>query len=54
MVLEPAEGETRATMKAGEAPVVRAGMRHRAEVRAAGRMLFLTYGEGTQHRSLRA
>ncbi len=54
MVLETAEGETRATMKAGDALVVPAGVWHRAEVRTAGRMLFLTYGEGTQHRPLRA
>jgi hypothetical protein len=27
---------------------------HRVEVRNAGRMLFITYGEGTQHRALRA
>jgi mannose-6-phosphate isomerase-like protein (cupin superfamily) len=54
MVLETAEGETRATMKAGDGLVVPAGVWHRAEVRNAGRMLFITYGEGTQHRALRA
>ena len=39
-------------MGPGEAIVVPRGVWHRAAVRKRGRLLFLTFGEGTQHKPL--
>lgn len=50
IVIEAPDGVQRHNMEAGDALVVPAGCWHTAEVQNPGRMLFLTYGEGTEHR----
>lgn len=51
VVIEGLDGvEQRHPMQSGDALVIPAGCWHTADVQAPGRMLFLTYGEGTTHR----
>lgn len=50
ILIEKSDGVERHPMKPGDALVIPAGCWHSAEVQAPGRMLFLTYGEGTEHR----
>lgn len=50
--LEGPDGETGVELGAGQAVVVPRGVWHRLLVREAGRMLFVTWGEGTRHRPL--
>ena len=47
------DGETgRVALAAGQACLVPRGAWHRVVVHEPGRLLFITYGEGTQHRPL--
>ncbi len=50
VVLEEAAGERRVPLHKGTACLVPRGTWHRFEVRAPGELLFITAGEGTQHR----
>ena len=50
--LEGPDGETGVELGTGQAVVVPRGVWHRLRVREAGRMLFVTWGEGTRHRPL--
>lgn len=50
IAIETSDGVQRHPMKPGDALVIPAGCWHTAEVQEPGRMLFLTYGEGTEHR----
>ena len=50
LVLDMEGGEQRAVLKAGETFVVPRGIWHRAIVREAGRLMFVTPGRGTEHR----
>lgn len=52
IVLEVPEGERRVALAAGRACLVPRGTWHRFEVREPGRLVFVTYGEGTQHKPL--
>ena len=52
VVLEEAAGERRVALRRGTACLVPRGTWHRVEVREPGELLFITYGEGTQHRRL--
>jgi mannose-6-phosphate isomerase-like protein (cupin superfamily) len=52
IVLEEAEGERRIVLRAKEACIVPKGAWHRIIVRAPGELMFITAGEGTQHRPL--
>lgn len=51
-ILDESEGERRVPMRAGSTVVVPKGVWHRALIMTPGRLLTLTYGEGTQHRPL--
>ena len=50
VVLEEQAGERRVTLAPGESFIVPRGTWHRIEVREPGEMLFITYGEGTDHK----
>jgi mannose-6-phosphate isomerase-like protein (cupin superfamily) len=50
LVVEDDDGEHVVPLAAGQAYLMRRGVWHRAIVKAPGDMLFLTAGEGTQHR----
>ncbi len=52
VVMQMPEGETVTRLKGGECLVMPRGVWHRACVVAPGQMIFLTFGEGTQHRPL--
>lgn len=51
-VFDDADGERLVPMRAGSTVIVPRGAWHRAIVSVPGRLLALTYGEGTQHRPL--
>lgn len=50
MILDGGDGERRLAMTPGTTVVVPAGTWHRALVAEPGRLLALTFGEGTRHR----
>ena len=50
LVLDMPDGERRTDLKAGETFIVPRGIWHRAIVREAGRLMFVTPGGGTEHR----
>jgi mannose-6-phosphate isomerase-like protein (cupin superfamily) len=50
LVLDLEGGEQRTVLKADEAFIVPRGIWHRAIVREAGRLMFVTPGAGTEHR----
>ena len=50
VILEQAGGEQRVEVSAGEAYCVPRDTWHRIEVRQAGKIVFMTAGEGTEHR----
>ena len=50
VVLEEAAGEQRVDLSAGEAYCVPRDTWHRIEVREAGKIVFMTAGEGTEHK----
>ena len=52
VVMEVGQGERRVALGAGQAFLMPRGVWHRVEVREPGRFVFVTYGEGTQHRPL--
>ena len=52
VLLEGPGGEASAELEAGRAFLVPRGAWHRLRVREPGRILFVTWGEGTRHRSL--
>ncbi len=52
VLLEGPDGQHGVELGAGQAVVVSRGAWHRLRVREAGRMLFVTWGEGTRHRPL--
>lgn len=52
MIFDRAPKEVRVRLAPGQAVVVPAGVWHRALVPVSSRLLFMTYGEGTQHRKL--
>lgn len=51
-IFETPDGEEAHRMGPGEVIIVPRGTWHRATVRKPGRMLFLTFGEGTEHKPL--
>ncbi|MBP6013557.1 MAG: cupin domain-containing protein [Alphaproteobacteria bacterium] len=50
LILERQSGEEHVKLQAGQAVVIPAGTWHRALVPVVSRMLFITYGEGTQQK----
>ncbi|MDJ0945902.1 MAG: cupin domain-containing protein [Kiloniellales bacterium] len=52
VLLEQAEGRSAVSLGAGQALVVPRGAWHRLRVREPGRMIFVTWGDGTRHRPL--
>lgn len=50
LILDMQGGEQRTVLKAGESIIVPRGIWHRAIVREAGRLMFVTPGAGTEHR----
>ncbi len=52
VVLEGPEGEATVELIGGQAFVVPRGAWHRLRVREPGRVVFVTWGEGTRHRPL--
>jgi uncharacterized cupin superfamily protein len=52
LVVEDDDGEHVVPMAAGQLYLMRRGVWHRARVKAPSQMLFVTSGEGTQHRPL--
>ena len=50
LILDVGGGEQRAVLKPGETFIVPRGTWHRAIVREAGRLMFVTPGAGTEHR----
>jgi quercetin dioxygenase-like cupin family protein len=50
MLLEKPDGVERVALKAGDAVIVPANTWHTTNVPAVSRGLFITYGEGTDHR----
>lgn len=50
LVLDLEAGEQRRVLKAGETFIVPRGIWHRAIVKEAGRLMFVTPGAGTEHR----
>jgi mannose-6-phosphate isomerase-like protein (cupin superfamily) len=50
LILEMEGSERRAVLRAGETFIVPRGIWHRALVKEAGRLLFVTPGAGTEHR----
>ena len=50
LILDMEAGEQRAVLKAGETFIVPRGIWHRALVKEAGRLMFVTAGAGTEHR----
>jgi mannose-6-phosphate isomerase-like protein (cupin superfamily) len=52
MIFERRRGEERVRLTPRQAVVVPAGVWHRALVPVPSRLLFMTYGEGTQHKPL--
>ena len=52
LVLDLEGGEQRTVLKAGETFIVPRGIWHRALVKEAGRLKFLTPGAGTEHRPM--
>ncbi len=50
--LDGPDGEAGVELDAGQAFVVPRGAWHRLRVREPGRMIFVTWGEGTRHRPL--
>ena len=52
VLVDGAAGVTATELRAGQAFVVPRGAWHRLRVREAGRVLFVTWGEGTRHRPL--
>ncbi len=52
VLLEDADGQSAARLDAGQALVVPRGAWHRLRVHEPGRMIFVTWGEGTRHRPL--
>ena len=52
LVLDMPEGEQRTVLQAGETFIVPRGIWHRALVKEAGRLMFLTPGAGTEHRAI--
>ena len=54
LILETAAGETRTHLEAGKAVLVPTGVWHRAEILEPGEALFVTEGEGSEHKPLSA
>lgn len=54
LILDMEGGEQRAVLKAGQTFIVPRGIWHRAIVREAGRLMFVTPGAGTEHRPVAA
>ena len=52
VVLEGVEAEERFELSAGQAFIVPRGRWHRIEAREAGDLVFMTAGEGTEHKPL--
>jgi len=52
LVLDLEGGEQRTVLKAGETFIVPRGIWHRALVKEAGRLMFVTPGAGTEHRPM--
>lgn len=52
LIIETEAGETRTRLEAGRAVLVPAGAWHRAEVVESGEALFVTEGEGSEHKPL--
>jgi quercetin dioxygenase-like cupin family protein len=52
LILDMEGGERRAVVRSGETFIVPRGVWHRAIVRAAGRLMFVTPGAGTEHRNV--
>lgn len=52
LIIETEAGETRTRLEAGKAVLVPTGAWHRAEILEPGEALFVTEGEGTQHRPI--
>jgi mannose-6-phosphate isomerase-like protein (cupin superfamily) len=52
MIFERRRGEKRVRLAPRQAVVVPAGVWHRALVPVSSRLLFMTYGEGTEHKPL--
>lgn len=52
VILEQADQDQEVDLDAGEACVVPRGCWHRVTVRKAGEMIFMTAGEGTEHKPL--
>lgn len=52
LVLDLEGGEQRTVLKAGETFIVPRGIWHRALVKEAGRLMFVTPGAGTEHRPI--
>lgn len=50
LVLDIEDGEQRTVLMAGETFIVPRGIWHRAIVKEAGRLMFVTPGRGTEHR----
>lgn len=50
VILDTPEGERRVALETGYAVVVPQGIWHRVDVRAPGVLIFITPGEGTDHR----
>lgn len=50
LILDLPGGEQRVVLKAGETFIVPRGIWHRALVKEAGRLMFVTPGAGTEHR----
>lgn len=54
LILDIEGGEQRTVLKAGQTFIVPRGIWHRAIVREAGRLMFVTPGAGTEHRPVAA
>lgn len=52
LILETAAGETRTHLEAGKAVLVPTGVWHRMEILEPGEALFVTEGEGSEHKPL--
>ena len=52
LILQPDGGETRIRLDAGRAVLVPTGVWHRAEIVEPGEALFVTEGEGTEHKPI--
>ena len=52
LVVEDDDGEHVVAMAPGQLYLMRRGVWHRARVQTPSQMLFVTFGDGTQHRPL--